>query len=372
MSGTRTRTGTLLRKWQDWSKPSARVIEATLVDMAKNVTEQTVDRRGRRLSVAPMMEWTDRHCRAFHRVFSKHALLYTEMLTANALLHGDPRRWLKHAPVEYPLALQLGGSEPDKLAAAVGIARDFGFCEINLNCGCPSDRVQNGAFGAVLMRTPDLVADCVEAMIGAAGQDGPEITVKCRIGVDEQDPEVVLPDFVDRIAKRGVRSFAVHARKAWLQGLSPKDNRTIPPLDHDLVARLKADRPDLEIVLNGGIETLDQAVAHLDTFDGVMIGRAAYHDPAGILGEADRRVFGDATRLPVDPVDAVRAMYPHIEAELSEGTRLHAITRHMLGAFNGRPGARRWRRMLSEGAHLPGAGLELVERALAEIIQQAA
>ncbi|MEM7190971.1 MAG: tRNA dihydrouridine(20/20a) synthase DusA [Pseudomonadota bacterium] len=315
-----------------------------------------------RLSVAPMMEWTDRHCRMFHRKLSGQALLYTEMLTANALLHGDPERWLKHSAAENPLALQLGGSEPEKLGQAVAIARDFGFCEINLNCGCPSDRVQNGAFGACLMRSPDLVADCVSAMIEAA-DGGPEITVKCRIGVDDQDPEVVLPDFIDRVAARGVRRFAVHARKAWLQGLSPKENRTIPPLDYDLVQRLAADRKDLHISLNGGIATLAEAKTHLSVFDGVMIGRAAYHDPAAILAAADREVFGLA-KPDTDPVSAVMAMYDYIEDELAAGTRLHQITRHMLGAFAGRSGARKWRRWLSEHAHRPGAGLEVVEAAL--------
>lgn len=324
----------------------------------------------RQLSVAPMMEWTDRHCRLFHRQFSKHALLYTEMLTANALLHGDPPRWLKHSPAEYPLALQLGGSEPEKLADAVRIARDFGFAEINLNCGCPSDRVQNGAFGACLMRSPGLVADCVAAMIDAAS-GGPEITVKCRIGVDEQDPAAVLPDFLDHMAGAGVRHVAVHARKAWLDGLSPKENRTVPPLDYPLVSRMKAEHPELSISLNGGIATLDEAVAHLATFDGAMIGRAAYHDPAGILASADRRVFG-ADTPDVSPVDAVRAMYPHIEAELTAGTRLHQIVRHMLGAFAGKPGARRWRRILSEGAHLPGARISLIEQALAAVAPDAA
>lgn len=318
-----------------------------------------------------MMEWTDRHCRLFHRQFSRHVLLYTEMLTANALLHGEPARWLRHDAAEYPLALQLGGSEPRKLHDAVAIARGKGFAEINLNCGCPSDRVQNGAFGACLMREAALVADCVAAMIDAAGPDGPRITVKCRIGVDEQDPAEVLPAFVARVADAGVRSFAVHARKAWLQGLSPKENRTVPPLDYALVARLKATRPDLEIVLNGGIASLSQATAHLETFDGVMIGRAAYHDPTAILAHADRAVFG-ATTPPLAPSDAVRAMYPHIEAELTAGTKLHQITRHMLGVFAGRPGARRWRRVLSEGAHLPGAGIDLVEQALGVVERQAA
>ena len=319
----------------------------------------------RRLSVAPMMEWTDRHCRVIHRQFSQHALLYTEMLTANALLHGDPERWLKHSTAEYPLALQLGGSVPEDLGRAVTIARDFGFIEINLNCGCPSDRVQNGAFGACLMRTPELVADCASAMIEAAG-DGPEITIKCRIGVDDQDPSQVLPDFVDQVAARGVRSFAVHARKDWLKGLSPKENRTIPPLDYDLARQLKRDRQDLEIVLNGGIDTLDAAKAHLSDFDGAMIGRAAYSDPTGILADADAVIFGQK-RQATDPVDAVQAMYPYIETELADGTRLHSITRHMLGAFAGRPGARRWRQILSNGATAPGAGLELIDHALTAV-----
>ncbi|MEO1491479.1 MAG: tRNA dihydrouridine(20/20a) synthase DusA [Pseudomonadota bacterium] len=334
----------------------------------------------RRFSVAPMMEWTDRHCRRFHRQFTRRAMLYTEMLTANALIHGDPERWLKHDPAEYPLALQLGGSEPDALHRAVVIARSYGFAEINLNVGCPSDRVQNGAFGACLMREPELVADCVAAMIEAAagrpdinGSEaaGPEITVKCRIGVDEQDPEVVLPAFMDRVAAAGVRAFAVHARKAWLKGLSPKENRTVPPLDYDLVRRVRAERPDLEIALNGGIETLDDAAAHLAEFDGVMIGRAAYHNPCGVLAGVDRRVFGE-NRPDADPVAAIRAMYPHIEAEVEAGTRLHQITRHMLGAFAGRPGARRWRRILSDGAPLPAsqtppAAIALIEDALAAV-----
>ena len=312
-----------------------------------------------------MMEWTDRHCRRFHRLLSREALLYTEMLTANALLHGDPERWLKHDPAEYPLALQLGGSEPEALYRAVRIAREFGFCEINLNCGCPSDRVQNGAFGACLMRDADLVAACTAAMIDAAG-DGPEITVKCRIGVDDQDPEGVLPDFVDRVAASGVKRFIVHARKAWLQGLSPKENRTVPPLDYELVARVRRERPDLHISLNGGILTLDEALEQLHRFDGVMVGRAAYHDPTAILAAADRRIWG-SMRPDVDPVDAVRGMYPYIEAELTDGTRLHQIARHMLGAFAGRPGARQWRRTISERAHRPGAGIEVIEDALTSV-----
>ncbi|MEM8793064.1 MAG: tRNA dihydrouridine(20/20a) synthase DusA [Pseudomonadota bacterium] len=321
--------------------------------------------KSRRLSVAPMMDWTDRHCRVFHRQFTRHALLYTEMITAAGVVKGDADWLYAHDPAEHPVALQLGGSEPEILAEAVRRALPFGFAEINLNVGCPSDRVQSGAFGACLMREPELVADCVTAMIEAAGQ-GPEITVKCRIGVDEQDPEVVLPDFVDRIAARGVRHIAIHARKAWLDGLSPKENRTIPPLDYDLVRRVKAARPDLQISLNGGIETLEDACRHLEHFDGVMIGRAAYHDPSGLLGRADRLVWGD-DRPEVAPEAAVRAMYHYIETQLAAGTRLHQITRHMLGAFNGRPGARRWRRVLSEQAHRTGAGVEVIEQALTEV-----
>lgn len=318
-----------------------------------------------RLSVAPMMDWTDRHCRLFQRHLSRRTLLYTEMVTARALLHGDADHLLRHSADEYPLALQLGGSVPAELAAAVRIAAPRGFCEVNLNVGCPSDRVQEGAFGACLMRDPGLVAECAAAMIDAAA-GGPEITVKCRIGVDEQDPERALPALLDACAAVGVRRLAVHARKAWLQGLSPKDNRTVPPLDYDVVRRARAARPGLRIVLNGGIGSLDEAVGHLASFDGVMIGRAAYHDPAGLLAAADRRVFG-APGPDADPAAAVRAMYGHIEAELAAGTRLNAITRHMLGAFAGRPGARRWRRVLSEGAHRPGAGISLIESALAEV-----
>jgi tRNA-dihydrouridine synthase A len=324
-----------------------------------------------KLSVAPMMDWTDRHCRVFHRRLSRRTLLYTEMITARALLHGDPDELLRHAAEERPLALQLGGSVPDELGNAVRIARARGFCEINLNVGCPSGRVQEGAFGACLMRDPGLVADCAAAMIEAAGAGGPEITIKCRIGVDEQDPSLALPALLDRCAAAGIRSFAVHARKAWLLGLSPKENRTVPLLDYDLVRRVRAGRPELEIVLNGGIGSLDEAIGHLANFDGAMIGRAAYQDPVGVLAAADRRVFGGAGP-DADPVAAVRGMYAYIEDELARGTRLNRITRHMLGAFAGRPGARRWRQALGAGAHRPGAGVALVEAALAEVQARAA
>ncbi|HUS55696.1 MAG TPA: tRNA dihydrouridine(20/20a) synthase DusA [Thermohalobaculum sp.] len=325
-------------------------------------------RQARRLCVAPMMDWTDRHCRMFHRQFTAHALLYTEMITSNAIVHGDVAYLLGHHSAEHPLALQLGGSDPDQLARAVRTAAPFGFAEINLNVGCPSDRVQSGTFGACLMRQPDLVADCLAAMIEAAGADGPEITVKCRIGVDDQDPQVVLPAFIDRVATTGVRVFAIHARKAWLSGLSPKENRDVPPLDYPLVGWVKRERPDLDIILNGGIASLDQAEGHLaEGFDGVMVGRAAYHEPAAVLGRADALVTG-IPHPPVSAEDAVRAVYPYIEAELAAGARLIEITRHMLGAFAGRPGARHWRRVLSDHAHRPGVGIELIDQALSGLM----
>ena len=313
-----------------------------------------------------MMDWTDRHCRYLHRLLSRNALLYTEMVTAAAVVHGDRDRLLGFSVEEQPVALQLGGSEPELLAEAVRAALDFGYGEINLNVGCPSDRVQSGAFGACLMREPDLVARSCAAMIDAAAGRA-EITVKCRIGVDEQDPYVVLPDFIDRVSAAGVTHFAIHARKAWLEGLSPKENRDIPPLDYDIVKRMKAEQNELKIAINGGITSLDQAEAFLaDGLDGVMIGRAAYQDPAATLGPADARIFGEDV-APTTAEDAVRAMLPYIEAQLTGGARLNQITRHMLALFQGRPGARRWRRLLSEGAHLPGAGPDLVEQALAAI-----
>ena len=316
-----------------------------------------------------MMDWTDRHCRYFHRRFTRRTLLYTEMVTAAAVLHGDTARLLAFHPDERPLALQLGGSAPRELAVAARIGRDLGFDEINLNVGCPSDRVRSGCFGAALMRTPGLVADCAAALIEAAGPV--PVTIKCRIGVDEQEPAEVLPDLLRRLAGVGVGRVAVHARKAWLRGLSPKQNREIPPLDHELVVRMKRAFPEVGIVVNGGIAGLDEAVAFLERgLDGVMIGRAAYHAPA-LLGAADRVVFG-APGPDVDAEAAVAAMLPYIEEERARGTGLQAIVRHMLGAFQGRPGARAWRRRLSEGAHRLGAGPELVERALAEVVPLAA
>ena len=318
-----------------------------------------------RLSVAPMMDWTDRHCRMLHRQFSRRTLLYTEMVTAAALVHGDAERLLRHDPAEYPLALQLGGSDPALLAEAVRLASRYRFHEINLNVGCPSDRVQSGAFGACLMREPSLVADCVAAMREAAR--GTPVTVKCRIGVDEQNPEDALPSFVDTVAAAGVRRFTVHARKAWLDGLSPKENRTIPPLDHALVARLKANRPALTIIANGGLTSLEMVAERLDAgLDGAMVGRAAWHDPTSILASADRVIFREPTP-DVAPEAAVEAMLPYIARQLEAGERLPTLIKPMLGVFTGRPGARQWRRVLSEQGHRPGAGEALVAHALAQV-----
>ena len=309
-----------------------------------------------------MMDWTDRHCRVFHRRISRHALLYTEMVTAPAVIHGKRAQLLDFDAVEHPVALQLGGSDPAELAEAARIARDWGYDEINLNCGCPSDRVQSGCFGAVLMKTPELVADCVAAMIAVSEA---EVTVKCRIGVDEQAPEEVLPRFLETVSAAGVTRFTIHARKAWLQGLSPKDNREIPPLDYDLVHEMKAAFPHLHLSLNGGIATLEAAEDALARgLDGVMLGRAAYHEPMNVLGQADARIWGQVA--PADPFEVAEAMKPYIAAHLARGGRLHQITRHMLGLFHGQPGARGWRRVLSEGATRDGAGFALYDKALAE------
>ncbi|MEM8631022.1 MAG: tRNA dihydrouridine(20/20a) synthase DusA [Pseudomonadota bacterium] len=317
-----------------------------------------------RLSVAPMMDWTDRHCRYFHRRLSGRARLYTEMVTAPALVRGEAVHLLAFDPAEQPLALQLGGSDPAELAAATRLAADRGYAEVNLNVGCPSDRVQSGCFGAVLMGWPQLVADCVAAMQDAADV---HVSVKCRIGIDDQNPDVALPAFLEAVSKAGVGRFIIHARKAWLEGLSPKENRDIPPLDYDLVHRMKAAFPQLVIEINGGFTDLGAVGAQIAAgLDGVMVGRAAYHTPAEILLNADSRIFGDTDPLET-PHAAARAMLPYIEHELSAGTRLHSITRHMLGLFAGRPGARGWRRTLSEKAHAPGAGPEVVEMALAVV-----
>ena len=315
-----------------------------------------------RLSVAPMMDWTDRHCRYFHRQLSRHAMLYTEMVTAPAIIHGPKARLLDFSAEEHPVALQLGGSDPQELAAAVRIARPWGYDEINLNCGCPSDRVQSGCFGAVLMKDPALVARCVTAMQAEA--DVP-VTVKCRIGVDDQDEEAVLPAFIETLAGAGIRHVIIHARKAWLQGLSPKENREIPPLNYDLVHRMKARFPELTICLNGGVADLDSVRSLLDAgLDGVMVGRAAYHDTGTMLVGADA-LWGDAFAPSREEV--VHSMLPYIEAHLAGGGRLHQITRHMLGLFHGLPGARGWRRVLSEKASRDGAGTDVVLEALERV-----
>lgn len=312
-----------------------------------------------------MMDWTDRNCRAFHRLLSRHALLYTEMVTAPAIIHGDRARLLDYDAAEHPLALQLGGSDPAELRAATRIAQDWGYDEINLNVGCPSDRVQSGCFGAVLMKSPDLVADCVSDMMA---ESTVPVTVKCRIGVDDQDPAQVLPDFLSKMQAAGVKRIAIHARKAWLQGLSPKDNREIPPLDYPLVHQMKAEFPDLHLSINGGIDSLDQARQHLQVMDGAMLGRAAYHRPWDILGGADA-LWGDTPPF-TNPVDAALAMRPYLQDHLAQGGRLHQVTRHMLGLFHGLPGARNWRRVLSEGASQ--GGIEVYDAALAEVTRIAA
>ncbi len=307
-----------------------------------------------------MMDWTDRHCRYLHRLMSKRVRLYTEMVTAPALVRGGARHLLRFDGAEHPVALQLGGSDPAELAEAARMGAGEGYDELNLNVGCPSDRVQSGVFGAVLMKTPALVAECLAAMRSAV--DVP-VTVKCRIGVDDQDPRKVLPDFIARVRDVGVSEVAIHARKAWLQGLSPKENRDVPPLDYDLVRDMKVEFPDMSIWINGGIGSLNDARGFLNAgLDGVMIGRAAYQTPWNILADVDR-LHGEVPPFE-SPDQVVLAMLPYIEKHLAEGGRVNAITRHMLGLFSGRPGARHWRRILSEGAHVPGAGTELIIEAL--------
>ncbi|MBC8013713.1 MAG: tRNA dihydrouridine(20/20a) synthase DusA [Methyloceanibacter sp.] len=311
-----------------------------------------------RFCVAPMMEWTDRHCRYFLRLISRRTFLYTEMVTAEAVLYGNRERVLGFSPEEHPVGLQLGGSDPEKLAQASKIGADYGYDEINLNIGCPSDRVQSGRFGACLMAEPDLVARCVAAMGEAASLP---ITVKCRIGIDDQDAEASLDRFIDCVAQAWCTTFIVHARKAWLKGLSPKENRDVPPIDHGRVRRLKERRPDLEIILNGGIESLAGAQMHLSHVDGVMLGRAAYADPY-LLAEVDRGLFG-AVETPPARLDVLDRFTPYVEAELANGARLNQMTRHILGLFHGQPRARAFRRHLAENAHLDGAGIEVLEAA---------
>jgi tRNA-dihydrouridine synthase A len=319
------------------------------------------------LAVAPMLDWTDRHCRYFHRQLSRHALLYTEMVVAEAVIHGDKQRLLGFDPAEQPVALQIGGSDPAKVAIAARAGAEFGYDEINLNVGCPSDRVQSGTFGACLMREPQRVADCVAAMKEVVSIP---VTVKCRIGVDDQDPEIALDELADAVVAAGVDALWVHARKAWLQGLSPKENRDIPPLDYDRVYRLKARLPDLFIGINGGIKSLGEAEAHLVHVDGVMIGRAAYQEPE-MLADVDQRVYGVAT-AEREPRAIVEAMLPYVEAQLAAGTPLSHIARHMLGLYHGRPGARRFRQILTVEGAVRGAGVEVFHRALASVEEIAA
>ena len=305
-----------------------------------------------------MMEWTDRHCRFFLRLISKHALLYTEMVTADAVLRGDRNRLLQFHVDEHPVALQVGGSDATSLAEAARIGAEFGYDEINLNVGCPSDRVQAGRFGACLMAEPELVADLIAAM--GEGAKVP-VTVKCRIGIDDQDAEESLDRFIDAVAQGGCRTFILHARKAWLQGLSPKENRDIPPIDYDRVYRMKTRRPDLTIIVNGGIGSFSEAEEHLTHVDGVMLGRAAYQDPY-ILAEVDQRLFGEGEPAP-SRLDVLDSFMLYVEAELARGVRLNQMTRHILGLFHGQPRARAFRRVLAKNAHLDGAGPDVLKAA---------
>jgi tRNA-dihydrouridine synthase A len=310
-----------------------------------------------RFCIAPMMEWTDRHCRLLHRLLTRRARLYTEMVTAEAVIRGERERLIGFDVREHPVALQLGGSAPARLAKAAKIGAELGYDEINLNVGCPSDRVQSGRFGACLMREPALVADCAAAMRAAVSVP---ITVKCRLGVDDQEPEESLRAMIAACSQAGVGTFIVHARKAWLEGLSPKENRDVPPLDYELVYRVKRENPSLTIVLNGGIATLDAAERHLAHVDGVMMGRAAYQSPA-VLAEVDRRFFGGEE---IDFENAVEAYVDYVDEQLTRGVPLNAMTKHMLGLFNGRPGARLFRRHLSENACRRGAGIAVLRDAL--------
>ncbi len=315
-----------------------------------------------RVSVAPMMDWTDRHCRFFHRLLSPGALLYTEMVTAAAIVHGDRERLLAYDPAEHPVALQLGGSDPDLMTEAARHVEEAGYDEININVGCPSERVQSGSFGACLMAEPAVIADCVRHMRAAVETP---VTVKSRIGIDDRDDYEFLRAFIATVADAGCRKFVVHARKAILSGLSPKQNRKVPPLRYDLVHRIKAEFPGLFIVINGGIRDLDSARAQLEVVDGIMIGREAYQHP-WFLAEAERALLGGTP--PASRVAVVEAMLPYVQAQLEAGQRLHSITRHMLGLFAGRPGARAWRRRLSEEAGRPGAGVEILRSALGAIL----
>ncbi|NOJ48527.1 tRNA dihydrouridine(20/20a) synthase DusA [Bradyrhizobium archetypum] len=320
-----------------------------------------------RFSVAPMMDWTDRHCRVFHRLMTRRARLYTEMLTTGAIIHGDRGRLLGFNPIEHPVALQLGGSDPDDLATAAKLGEDFGYDEINLNVGCPSDRVKDGRFGACLMAEPALVAEGIAAMKRAVKIP---VTVKCRIGIDEQDPEIALDVLARGVVAAGADALIVHARKAWLNGLSPKENRDIPPLDYGRVYRLKAALPHVPVVINGGIGSIAEAKRHLDHVDGAMLGRAAYQEPWRLL-DVDPELFGEAAPY-ATMKDVFEAMLPYIEEQLAQGTRLHAMTRHFVGAFHGVPGARAFRRHLADKGVKPGAGAGVLRDAIALVEHRAA
>ena len=323
--------------------------------------------RGKLFSVAPMMDWTDRHCRVLHRTLSRHALLYTEMVTGLAVKHGNRAKLLDFDAAEQPLALQLGGSDPAILAEAARIGEDWGYCEINLNVGCPSDRVQGGNFGACLMATPQLVADCVAEMQKAVTIP---VTVKCRIGIDDQDSEADFQSFIETVAKTGCSTFIVHARKAWLKGLSPKENREIPPLDYDRVHRLKASRPDLKIILNGGLQNLGMDIVHCEDLDGLMYGREAYHNP-WMLQLVDQHFVNNDAPVSLRR-EAVLAMVPYVEKHLLQGQSLHKVTRHMLGLYHGQPGGRIWRQILSTDGYKPGADVSVLLKALSAVEAQAA
>jgi tRNA-dihydrouridine synthase A len=331
------------------------------------IEKQTAKAQQRRFSIAPMMEWTDRHCRFFHRLLTRRALIYTEMVTTGAVLHGDRERLIGFDPAEHPVALQLGGSDPAALAQCARIGADFGYDEINLNVGCPSDRVQEGRFGACLMAEPALVGDCVAAMKAAVKIP---VTVKCRIGIDKQDPEVALENFTRAVQAAGCDALIVHARKAWLSGLSPRENRDIPPLDYDIVFRLKAAHRTLPIVLNGGIASVEAAHDHLQKLDGVMMGRAAYQEPWRLLA-VDPLLFDQAAPFE-SPKTAAQALIPYIEQQLSRGVRLHSITRHLHGLFHAVPGARAFRRHLATAAVKPGACAEVLTEALALVVDRSA
>lgn len=313
----------------------------------------------RRFTAAPMMDWSDSHCRSFWRLLTKEAVFYSEMITTGAIIHGDRKRFLDFNAGEHPLALQLGGSDPKALAECARIAEDWGYDEINLNCGCPSERVQNGMIGACLMAEPKLVAECISAMQGAASIP---VTIKHRIGIDDMEDYPGLVNFVTNVAAAGCKTFIVHARKAWLKGLSPKENREVPPLQYDKVVQLKKDYPELEIIINGGITTLDQSLTLLQQVDGVMLGREIYSNPY-LLAEVDQKIYGSSSPV-ISREEIMENFMVYTAEQLQKGVRLNHMTRHILGLYNGMPGSRRFRRVISEQAHLPNAGIDVLKRAL--------